>query len=179
MRRMLAIAAMFALAAPTMATAQEQGHHAGKPGPRQVAAPHGPVAHGPAVRRPAVHGPAAHGPVVHGPVVHGPAVHGPVRVGGPVVHAPWMFHGHPYAWHPVHFPHPWIYPPGYAYRLWAVGAILPPLFWSTRTYYYTGWASMGLPPPDPGFAYIEYGPDLLLVNVATGGVVQVFPGAFD
>ena len=35
-----------------------------------------------------------------------------------------------------------------------------------------------LPPPDPGFQYIEYGPDLLLVNVATGEIVQVFPGAF-
>jgi len=101
-------------------------------------------------------------------------------VGGPIVgHAPYVFHGHPYAWHPVHFPHPWVYPPGYAYRLWVVGAILPPLFWSTPTYYYTGWDVMGLPPPDPGFQYIEYGPDLLLVNVATGQIVQVFPGAFN
>jgi hypothetical protein len=76
-------------------------------------------------------------------------------------HGPYVFHGHPYAWHPVHFPRPWVYPPGYDYRLWAVGAILPPLFWSTPTYYYTGWDAMGLPPPDPGFQYIEYGPDLL------------------
>jgi hypothetical protein len=100
-------------------------------------------------------------------------------VGGPIVgHGPYVFHGHPYAWHPVHFPRPWVYPPGYDYRLWAVGAILPPLFWSTPTYYYTGWDAMGLPPPDPGLQYIEYGPDLLLVNVATGEIVQVFPGAF-
>jgi hypothetical protein len=100
-------------------------------------------------------------------------------VGGPIVgHGPYVFHGHPYAWHPVHFPRPWVYPQGYDYRLWAVGAILPPLFWSTPIYYYTGWDAMGLPPPDPGFQYIEYGPDLLLVNVATGEIVQVFPGAF-
>jgi Ni/Co efflux regulator RcnB len=151
MRRIFAIAAMFVLAAPTMATAQAPADGRGHPPPRA----------------------AYHGPVVHGPVVHGPVVHGPVHVGGPYV-----FHGHPYAWHPVHFPHPWVYPTGYAYRLWAVGATLPPLFWSTPTYYYTGWDAMGLPPPDPGFQYIEYGPDLLLVNVATGQIVQVFPGAF-
>jgi Ni/Co efflux regulator RcnB len=45
-------------------------------------------------------------------------------------------------------------------------------------YYYNGWADMGLPPPDPGFQYVQYGPDLLLVNVSTGEVAQVFPGAF-
>jgi Ni/Co efflux regulator RcnB len=89
-----------------------------------------------------------------------------------------VFHGHPFAWHPVHFPHPWVYPQGYGYRLWTVGAVLPPMFWQRPDYYYTGWAEMGLPPPDPGFQYVEYGPDLLLVNVSTGEVVQVFPGAF-
>jgi Ni/Co efflux regulator RcnB len=163
MRRIFAIAAMFVLAAPTMATAQAPAEGRGHPPPR--AASHGPVVHGPA------------GPVVHGPV--GPVVHGSVHVGGPIVgHGPYVFHGHPYAWHPVHFPRPWVYPQGYDYRLWAVGAILPPLFWSTPIYYYTGWDAMGLPPPDPGFQYIEYGPDLLLVNVATGEIVQVFPGAF-
>jgi hypothetical protein len=160
MPRVVAIAAMFALAVPTLATAQPNNHK-------------GPPPHG----RPAFH-PGPHGPVGHGPVVRGPVVRGPVRVGGPVVHAPWMFHGRSYAWHPVGFPRPWVYPPGFAYRLWAVGAVLPPLFWSTPTYYYTGWASMGLPPPDPGFQYVQYGPDLLLVNVGNGQVVQVFPGAF-
>ncbi len=208
MRRMFAIAAIFALAAPTMATAQEpaKGRPAAKPGPaRPVAPPHGPVGHGPVVHGPVVHGPVVHGPVVHGPVVHGPVVHGPVvhgpvvhgpvghgpvvhgpvggpvHVGGPGVgHAPWMFHGHSYAWHPVHFPRPWVYPAGYGYRLWAVGAILPPLFWAANSpYYYAGWADLGLPPPDPGFQYVEYGPDLLLVNVTTGEVVEVFPGAFN
>ncbi len=174
MRRVFAIAAILAIAVPSLAVAQEHphGNKAGPPHP-------GPAGHGPVVRGPALRGPVVHGPVVHGPVVHGPVVHGPVRVGGPVVHAPWVFHGRSFAWHPVHFPHPWVYPPGYAYRLWAVGAILPPLFWAANSpYYYAGWADMGLPPPDPGFQYVQYGPDLLLVNVATGEVVQVFPGAF-
>lgn len=114
------------------------------------------------------HGPG--GGLGHGPIHPGPFHPGP--------HGPWMFHGRSWAWHHVHFPHPWAYPPGYGYRLWVAGAILPPIFWRTPTYYYTGWASMGLPPPDPGFQYVEYGPDLLLVNVGTGQVVQVFPGAF-
>jgi hypothetical protein len=149
MLRPLAIAAVFALAVPSFAMAQEHRdeHHPppGKPGPAV---------------RPAV--------VPHpGP---GPMVHGPVR-------GPYVFRGRPYAWHPVPFPRPWVYPPGYAYRLWAVGLILPPLFLAP-TYYYSDWGLMGLPPPDPGFQYVQYGPDLLLVNVSTGEIVQVFPGAF-
>jgi Ni/Co efflux regulator RcnB len=177
MRRIFAIAAMLALAVPTVAAAQPNKGK-GHPPPKGHPVGHGPVAHGrPVVRGPMVHGPVVHGPVAHGrPVVRGPVGHPPAHV--VAGHAPWVFHGHPYAWHPIPYPHPWVYPSGYAYRLWAVGAILPPLFWSTPTYYYTGWAAMGLPPPDPGFQYIEYGPDLLLVNVSTGAVVQVFPGAF-
>jgi Ni/Co efflux regulator RcnB len=58
-----------------------------------------------------------------------------------------------------------------------VGAILPPLF-LTPAYYYTQWAGLGLPPPEPGFQWVQYGPDLLLVNVATGRVVDVAYGVF-
>jgi Nickel/cobalt transporter regulator len=186
MRRMFAIAAIFALAVPTMAIAQGNGQGRGRPvvhGPA-VGGPavRGPAVRGPAVRGPAVRGPAFRGPAVRGPAVRGPAVRGPVvggRVGPGGPHGAFMFHGHPYAWHRVHFARPWVYPPGYGYRLWAVGAILPPLFWAANSpYYYGGWADLGLPPPDPGYQYIQYGPDLLLVNVATGEVVQVFPGAF-
>ena len=170
MLRVFAIAATIALALPTLAMAQGgppppgKGHPAPRkmgPHPGPAMGPHGPMRPG---LRVVIHpGPMGHPGPMHA-MGHGPG--------------PWMFHGHSYAWHPVHFPRPWVYPPGYAYRLWAVGAILPPLFWREPTYYYTDWASMGLPPPDPGFQYVEYGPDLLLVNVATGEVVQVFPGAF-
>lgn len=180
MRRVFASAAILAIAVPSLAVAQPaggnpHGNKGGHPPARAVVHP-GPGRPGP--------GPMGHGPVVHGPVVHGPVVHGPagVRVGigpGPGPHGPFMFHGRSFAWHPVRFPRPWVYPPGYAYRLWAVGAILPPLFWAANSpYYYADWAAMGLPPPDPGFQYVQYGPDLLLVNVANGEVIQVFPGAF-
>ncbi len=177
MLRVTTFVALVALALPTMALAQPAGgeHGKGKPAQRAVHPVH------PAPRAMVHPAPMGHGPVVHGPVVHAPIVHGhgPAVVighGGP--RSPFVFHGHPFAWHDVHYPHPWTYPPGYAYRTWGVGAVLPPLFWQRPTYYYTGWAEMGLPPPDPGYQYIEYGPDLLLVNVATGQVVQVFPGAF-
>jgi Ni/Co efflux regulator RcnB len=147
MLRPLAIAVIFALAAPTIAVAQEHRDERRPPPGRPV----------PAVRPGVVPRP-------------GPVVRGPVR-------GPYVFRGHPYAWHPVPFPRPWVYPPGYAYRLWAVGAIIPALFLAPA-YYYADWGAMGLPPPDPGFQYVQYGPDLLLVNVSTGEVVQVFPGAF-
>ena len=169
MRRTLAIAGMFALAIPIVAMAEDRDHdkrHAPPPKGQHVGPAH-----------PAVRGPVG---VNHGPVNHGPigVDHGPIRPVHVVGHGPWMFHGHSYAWHPVHYPRPWAYPAGYGYRLWGVGAILPAIFWSAPTYYYTDWAGMGLPAPDPGFQYVEYGPDLLLVNVSTGEVVQVFPGAF-
>jgi Nickel/cobalt transporter regulator len=171
MRRLFAIAAIVALAMPSMAMAQEHEHGKGPP-------PRGRPAAGRAVPRgvPGRPGPVRAGPIHPGPMRAGPMHAGPMRPGG---HPAFVFHGHPYAWHAVHFPRPWVYPPGYAYRLWAVGAILPPLFWREPTYYYTGWAGMGLPPPEPGYQYVEYGPDLLLVNVTNGQVVQVFPGAFD
>jgi Nickel/cobalt transporter regulator len=162
MLRRFAIAAMFALAVPTVAMAQggPPGHEHGHPPPGHPGPHMGPPG-GPHMGPPG------------GPHMGPPGHPGPFRGG------PFVFHGHPFAWHPVHFGRPWIYPPGYAYRAWAVGAILPPLFWQSPTYYYTGWAGMGLPPPDPGYQYVQYGPDLLLVNVATGQVVQVFPSAFN
>jgi Ni/Co efflux regulator RcnB len=45
-------------------------------------------------------------------------------------------------------------------------------------YFYADYAALGLPPPEPGFQWVQYGPDLLLVNVATGQVVDVAYGVF-
>ncbi len=60
----------------------------------------------------------------------------------------------------------------------ATGAILPPLFLAPA-YYYADWASLGLDPPPPGFQWVRYGPDLLLVNVTTGQVVETIYDAFE
>jgi Ni/Co efflux regulator RcnB len=45
-------------------------------------------------------------------------------------------------------------------------------------YYYSDWGAVGLPPPQPGFQWVRYGSDLLLVNVATGQVVDIAYGVF-
>jgi len=142
MRRTLAIAAVFALAMPTLAAAQEhyEEHH--------------PPPHGPPPK-----------PFVR--PVPGPGPHGP----GP---GTFTYRGHPF--NRVHLA-PFVYPPGWAYRRWAVGAVLPPLF-LVPAYFYANWAALGLPPPQPGYQWVRYGPDLLLVDVATGQVVDVVYGAF-
>jgi Ni/Co efflux regulator RcnB len=67
-------------------------------------------------------------------------------------------------------------PPGaarFSYR----GAALPPLFFA-RDYWYADWAGLGLDPPPPGYQWVRYGPDLLLVNVITGQVADVAYGVF-
>ncbi|MDE2374619.1 MAG: RcnB family protein [Hyphomicrobiales bacterium] len=157
-RKFVAFAAVLALALPTVAMAEDHQHPAGKP------APHGPPAHGPAVRV-VPHGP---GPVGH-PNFAGP--HGPV----PGPHgAQFSYRGHNF--NRVHMA-PFAYPHGWHYRRWGIGMILPPLFLAPA-YYYGDWAGLGLPPPEPGFQWVRYGPDLLLVNVMTGQVVDVIYGAF-
>lgn len=72
---------------------------------------------------------------------------------------------------------PFIYPQGHSYRRWVVGGVLPPIF-LVSAYFYADWATLGLAPPEPGFQWVRYGPDLLLVNTDTGAVVDVVYGAF-
>jgi len=85
-----------------------------------------------------------------------------------------VYQGHPF--NPVHVA-PFVYPRGWGYRRWVIGAVLPPVFLASA-YYYSDWNVLGLPPPQPGFQWVRYGPDLLLVNVITGEVVDVVYGAF-
>jgi Ni/Co efflux regulator RcnB len=72
---------------------------------------------------------------------------------------------------------PFIYPRGWGYRRWVVGAVLPPLF-LVPDYYYADWAAFGLAAPPPGYQWVRYGPDLLLVDLSTGQVVDAVYGAF-
>lgn len=69
------------------------------------------------------------------------------------------------------------YPRGYAYRRWAIGAILPHLFLSNY-YYWNDWSALGLLPPPHGYVWVRYGPDLLLVNRYNGRIADVIYGAF-
>lgn len=70
-----------------------------------------------------------------------------------------------------------VYPRGYHYRRWYVGSRLPALF-LTAQFFYDNVAPLGLEIPPPGYRWVRYGPDLLLVNVRTGSVEQVAYGAF-
>jgi Ni/Co efflux regulator RcnB len=74
-------------------------------------------------------------------------------------------------WRPFHYPH------GYAYRRWTIGLFLPHLFLSTA-YYFDSYTRMGLEPPPPGYRWVRYGPDLLLVQTRTGRIADVIYGAF-
>ncbi len=85
--------------------------------------------------------------------------------------------GHrPATFHRIHAP-AFRYPHGYHYRHWGIGAILPSLF-LTSPYYWTDWAALGIGPPPPGYVWVRYGPDLLLVNRYTGRIADVIYGAF-
>ena len=171
MLRMFAIAAAFALVLPSLALAQQKDEHKGPPHPPPHPGgpppPHpGGPPHPPLKPVGPPHGPMAAPP--HGPMA-GPHPGGPPP-GGPQ----FSFHGH--SINRVHL-NPFVYPSGWAYRQWAVGAILPPLF-LVRDYWYADWAALGLPPPQPGYQWVRYGPDLLLVDVNTGQVVDVAYGVF-
>jgi Ni/Co efflux regulator RcnB len=69
------------------------------------------------------------------------------------------------------------YPRGYRYRRWSAGTVLPHLFLTTA-YFFNDWGALGLGPPPPGYVWIRYGPDLLLVNRYSGRVADVIYGAF-
>jgi Ni/Co efflux regulator RcnB len=69
------------------------------------------------------------------------------------------------------------YPPGFGYRRWSTGLILPPIF-LTSPYYFDAYAPLGLGPPPAGYRWVRYGPDLLLVNIFTGRIADVVDGVF-
>lgn len=69
------------------------------------------------------------------------------------------------------------YPPGYAYRRWAIGAFLPGLFLGSA-YFYDDWRGLGIDRPPPGRRWVRYGPDLVLVNVRTRRIEDVIYGVF-
>lgn len=69
------------------------------------------------------------------------------------------------------------YPPGYQYRRWSIGGRLPPVLVAPG-FFYQGWAALGLQQPLPGYSWVRFGPDLLLVNLTTYEVEDVVYGVF-
>jgi Ni/Co efflux regulator RcnB len=84
--------------------------------------------------------------------------------------------GRPPNFRPIHGPS-YRYPHGYRYRRWTIGLFLPSIFLSS-SYYYDDWAPLGVGAPPPGYRWVRYGPDLLLVQRRTGRIVDVIYGAF-
>lgn len=190
MLRKIVLTAMMALAVPTVGMAQREEHpERGRPAPGEFRGPRPGGPPGPEeFRGPRQGGPAGPGEF-RGPrpgVPAGPGEFRESRPGGPSgpgeFRGPYpggppgrfVYHGRPF--NPVHVA-PFVYPRGWAYRRWIVGAVLPPVFLASA-YYYSDWAALGLPPPQPGFQWVRYGSDLLLVDVTTGEVVDVVYGAF-
>lgn len=87
----------------------------------------------------------------------------------------------PGAGRPPHFRpipgRPFHYPSGYRYRHWSIGLLLPHLFLSSP-YYYDDYYSLGIGAPPPGYRWVRYGPDLLMVQIRTGRIADVIYGAF-
>lgn len=68
-------------------------------------------------------------------------------------------------------------PEGFRYQRFRHGEFLSPLFFA-RQYWLTDFWLFGLAIPPIGYEWVRYGPDALLVNLATGRIVQVVYGAF-
>ena len=68
-------------------------------------------------------------------------------------------------------------PHGYHYRRWHIG-LMPPHIFLSNYYYFNDWATLGFGPPPPGYVWVRYGPDLLLVNRYTGRIRDVVYGVF-
>jgi Ni/Co efflux regulator RcnB len=69
------------------------------------------------------------------------------------------------------------YPSGWQYRRWTIGARLAPLLLAP-SFFYQDWAALGLQQPPPGYSWVRFGPDLLLVNLSTNEVEDVAYGVF-
>jgi Ni/Co efflux regulator RcnB len=58
---------------------------------------------------------------------------------------------------------------------WGIGTYLPLFF---LTYALTDWVDYGVPPPPPGCAWVWVGPNLLLIDVADGYVIDEYYDVF-
>ncbi len=71
----------------------------------------------------------------------------------------------------------WRGPPGWYYRTWYYGQILP-WGWFDEGYWISDYWFYDLPVPPYGYEWVRNGPDALLVDLRSGMIVEVVPGIF-
>jgi Ni/Co efflux regulator RcnB len=189
MKRFLLISSALILALPAVAQAQQRPPQQtkparpGRPGARPPGNQRPPAARPPGNQRPPAARPPQHRPGTRPPGNQRPPVARPPQhrpPGGrppahrPPVHRPGA--GRPPHFRPIHRP-VFHYPRGYSYRRWRIGLILPRLFLASP-YYFDDWAPLGVGAPPPGYRWVRYGPDLLLVQLGSGRIADVIYGAF-
>jgi Ni/Co efflux regulator RcnB len=65
------------------------------------------------------------------------------------------------------------WPRGYDYRRYHYGQRLPVIFWRDRDYWLLDFIAFGLFAPPPGYVWVRYGPDALLIDTYSGEIIQV------
>jgi Ni/Co efflux regulator RcnB len=199
MNRLLCAASVLALVIPSVASAQQQqqqqqndrhrGQHArsatqNSNNAQRPNRPNRPSSERPTIQptpgsgghRPGIRPPSNERPSIQ-PVPSRPGHPNSNRPGRPSIQpVPNRPHQRPPNFRPIHRPG-FHYPRGYHYRRWNIGLILPSIFLSNY-YYFNDWNALGLYPPPPGYIWVRYGPDLLLVNRRTGRIRDVIYGAF-
>jgi Ni/Co efflux regulator RcnB len=68
-------------------------------------------------------------------------------------------------------------PRGYHYRRWSYGEHLPSTYF-IRAYWITNYYDYGLGYPPEGCVWIRYGNDAILIDEATGEILEVVYGQF-
>jgi Nickel/cobalt transporter regulator len=170
---------------PALAMAQNPPKHNGPP------SGHKPAQHRPAPGKPGAGRPGkpSAGPVRPGkpnagrPGAGRPGVGRPGRPGpGRGAYRPLPPRGHQFYHRGAYFGRihgpAFVYPHGWGYRRWGIGVTFPLLFLAPN-YYYNDWAALGLQAPPPGYVWVRYGPDLVLVNTTTRVVEDVVYGVFE
>jgi Ni/Co efflux regulator RcnB len=72
---------------------------------------------------------------------------------------------------------PYVRPPGWVARHWVYGQILPPAYWAPEYLIGDYWL-FGLQVPPAGYEWVRDDDDAILVNTATGEILQVDYGVF-
>ena len=72
----------------------------------------------------------------------------------------------------------YVRPHGWYEHRWTYGEILPAIFWS-QNYWLANYVDYGLQDPPPGFVWVRYGDDAVLIDQGSGEVLQVEYDVFD